>query len=292
MRAILFSLLLIVPLFAIRAEEPLPNVGRIVLTATVSPQFEPKEVIFFIRLEDQKNYRRSYGTIIPIFTETKDKGSVEYLAGVPINLPPDTKSLEFSVLLMGGDGRSYVLPGAELRVTPDGIESLTSQLLRERLFAQKKTLSGMEAQLSLDRDNHDRLLADAEVISRLERVREVFRETELLKARASAVEKDIERSSRLLKSARSISPPRNYNARRAELNNQIRELTELHSDLQRQIANKGQGWEMEFQTHIQMIEETRNDDIELLESELKQLQSYRFSFEQSRNPAFGQEYAP
>jgi len=290
-RSVAILMVMILPLLDLVSQELEVGDNRIVLTTFASVPFEPQSAMFFIRLEGEVYYRRSPGVVVPVFAAAEKQSPREYVAGVPLTVRSDSQEVEFSTLFLGDRGEAYFLPPASYSLSPERPESLSVQLLRERLFSQKESLRAIEAQQELDTRTHQRLFADAEVISRLERVREVIREGEVLKAEAEAVEMDLERSRAMLASARNLPVPRNYSARQAELNNQIRELTELNSALQSEIAGYAPDWEREFQTQVQMIDETRNDDIEQLEQELQRLQMLRASIGQSAQPGFQQEYS-
>lgn len=292
-RCLFFSVLLACVLSdRLNAEAP-KSEGQLetlrVLFDEVSLQFEPQDA-FFIYGRDAGTMRRVRGTVFPLPPNSGDETpspasrSRTYLLGtvlpsgfeVPAGKAGASRrpgELRYAVVLLGANPvrDSAIIP---VRSSAEELEhggNASTELLRSTVLAKRKELKSWEVQLREQQESLRRLRADAEVIGDIGRILDLQDELDLTNARVKDTEKDIETLIGFIRLARSRPQPANFARREVQLQQQISLLADAVTKSERDEFRRKSSSEVRLQQQLKLIEDTRHEDLDLLQKKLDEL---------------------
>jgi hypothetical protein len=185
----------------------------------------------------------------------------------------DTLGVLFVVFGTNGDVRSVYRALSVSELTPTAY--LTLAELRERLVERRSSLRQLDAEVRSQEERIDTLQEDADAIANVARIVNVEDELEEVKRKILLIDtasRDIEQRKAQMQKR---SLPLNAQAREAELVKQLSELSTALSATETGALKRISSASGELQEKLQLIEDTRDEHITLLEEELLELQRRR-----------------
>jgi hypothetical protein len=147
--------------------------------------------------------------------------------------------------------------------------------LRERLVERRSMLRQLDGEVRLQEERIETLQEDADAIANVAKIVNVEDELEDVKRKIQALDmaaKDIQQRKSQMKSR---PAPLNAQTREAELVKQLAELSTALSATETSALQRISSASGELQGKLQLIEDTREDHVTLLEEELAELQRRR-----------------
>ena len=143
------------------------------------------------------------------------------------------------------------------------------------LLRRKEVLRSWDIQLEEQGKILQRLRADAEVIGGVGRIIDAQDEKQRLELEITSIDGQILNLNRLVELARSRPVPKNLSRREQQLSSQLVQLAAAAKDAERGEGQRRGEAERTLQQKLTLVEETRNEDIDLLRRELQALQAER-----------------
>jgi vacuolar-type H+-ATPase subunit I/STV1 len=147
--------------------------------------------------------------------------------------------------------------------------------LRERLVERRSMLRQLDGEVRLQEERIETLQEDADAIANVAKIVNIEDELEDVKRKIQALDmaaKDIQQRKSQMKSR---PAPLNAQTREAELVKQLAELSTALSATETSALQRISSASGELQGKLQLIEDTRDDHVTLLEEELAELQRRR-----------------
>jgi hypothetical protein len=199
-----------------------------------------------------------------------DSEDVACLGRIPISSAQEALGVLFVVTGSQGEVRSTFRSVSPQELSPTVY--LTSAELRDRLVERRSALRQLDSEVTSQEERIEALQSDADAIANVSKIVHVEDELEGIKRTIQQVDgasKDIElRKARMQK--RPV--PLNAQSREMELVQQLTELSKELSATETSALKRISSASGELQQKLQLIEDTRDEHVTLLEEELADLQ--------------------
>ena len=185
----------------------------------------------------------------------------------------DRLGVLFVVLGTQGEVRSVYRSVKTSELTPTAY--LTATELRERLVERRSLLRQLDSEVRLQEERIDTLQEDADAIANVARIVNVEDELDEVKRKIHAIDRASSSIQRRKLQMQQRPAPLNAQTREAELVKQLAELSTALSATETSALKRVSSASGELQQKLQLIEDTRDEHITLLEEELLELQRRR-----------------
>jgi hypothetical protein len=188
----------------------------------------------------------------------------------PVSLDEEMLGILFIVLGTKSEVRSVFRSLSTSEIAPTAY--LTIDELRERLVERRSMLRQLDGEVRVQEERIETLQEDADAIANVAKIVNIEDELEDVKRKIQALDmaaKDIQQRKSQMKSR---PAPLNAQTREAELVKQLSELSAALSATETSALQRISSASGELQGKLQLIEDTRDDHVTLLEEELAELQ--------------------
>ncbi len=246
------------------------NPASLLLVRQVKIKFVPSAAHFICNI-DQQAATVSRATLL---AEAEDSPGV-YNIAVALQHKQQDLVLSCGVLVAGADREFEYVPGL-----PEVIKSNSSVWaditeIQERSQAAQVEFDRWQQQREKQEISLKRIRSDANVIGNLERINQSRQELSALEQEERGLRQDIETLTSFLKAAAREAKPANFERRKLMLTQQLEELTRLVSTVESQEAQRKQLSQSDLDAKMRLIEETRYENVNELESQWLQLKTAR-----------------
>jgi septal ring factor EnvC (AmiA/AmiB activator) len=151
--------------------------------------------------------------------------------------------------------------------------------VEERLSEQRETLARWEAQVRAQQASMTRLQEDADAIANVNRIVDAEDELSIVKREAQRLKAALALASGRVNSLKAQTVPTNFKRREMELSDQLNELSTALKTKEASALERIAVASSELRKNLQLIEETKGKQIDVLNAELARLRKRREGFE-------------
>jgi len=148
-----------------------------------------------------------------------------------------------------------------------------------RLSEQRETLARWEAQVRAQQSSMDRLQEDADVIANVNKIVDVEDELSVVRREAQRLRSALVLASGRVSSLKAQTVPTNFKRREMELSDQLNELSTALKTKEASALERIAAASTELRKNLELIEETKGKQIDVLNVELARLRKRREGFE-------------
>jgi hypothetical protein len=235
--------------------------------------FEPQQAFFVAEYPDGSVVRIPAIALAPFQSSVGIKEGASWQVGAWYTPQPGIERLRVALIIVGTSDRYFSLPFREFQISEIRARAATLDDLRNLLLRRKDVLHSWEVQIGEQERMLNRLRADAEVIGGVSRIIDAKEEKQRIDLEIASIDKNIKSLDKLVQVARSRPAPRNLARREQQLSSQVTLLAAAAKDAENGENSRRGVAEQSLQQKLALVEQTRDDDIDLLKRELQSLQA-------------------
>ncbi len=253
-------------------EKSTPELGRTqIVDRVVSSQFPLSDALLFVDFNNGSVARVDAEMVLLKSAVGREGSSSEWLVGAKVKVPGDSQEIALSAVLLGENGEVDIAAPELWSPLRDEKGDITKELLQAHLVEQQGVLKSWEVQMDAQKESLRRLRADAEVIADVGKIVDAREELERVSTDILTYEKYIASLKEALKLVKLLPVPRNFSQRELQLTQQLQELAQAVRQAESGEIDRRAAYEEGLQRKLEIVEETRFDDLETLENTYQRL---------------------
>ncbi len=239
----------------------------------VELRFVPESVLLFVIDGSSVTAIPAQFAPLPNPTISPDKYVNWLVAGrLPNTVNTSAGKVEVAALVESKESEHEFFPPLAVEV-PGQIPNVSE--LRAKLLARKHVLDSWQVQLKVQGDALRRLRDDADTIANFGRIIEAQDELSRSQSEFDNLGRDIENLQKFLVLIKNFPEPRNFSRREGELTRQLAMLSEVAKKSESSQDQRAASSEGEMQRKIEIVEATRDEDLDALQRRLFELRRTR-----------------